>query len=172
MDCLPRDLPASAFTGTQLFSMSLNWLWLPRAAEAGFHTGPQAPGTGTVSGLYIPVSSVPSHASGTTDGQEALGLMTAMSLRMTEMEFLAQAVGRSWLIKAQPRRFRGNSFPQLGDTLSSDRVSLSLLGSSKARKPRCLSRHGVGGLVQSPCSSMPCPGLGLNMGTLFLLLCT
>lgn len=97
MDCLPRGLPVSAFSGTQLSSV-----------ESQVAVSPQAPGTGTMSGLYVPVSSVPSRTSGTTNGQETLGLMTAVSPRM------AQAAGGSWLIKA---RSYGDSFPQLGDTL-------------------------------------------------------
>lgn len=104
--------------------------------------------------------------------QESLGLTTAVPLRMTRRESLAHTVGKPWLIRhslEEPMETDPLSWETL--SFSSDRASLPLQGSSKAGKPRCLSRHSET-LVQPPCPSMPCPGLGLNMGTLFFLLCT
>lgn len=172
MDCLPWDLPASAFSGTQLFSVSLSWLWPHRAAQPESHTGPQTPRSLSAQGPLEPLGAI--------NGQETWGFMTAVSLKVTGMESPAQAAGRSWLIKVQPRRCPGDAFPPLGDTLlrRSKLLFAGLLQGQETQVPlqACWgpcpgsSRH----LWPPPATSLllPCPRLGLNMATLFLLLCT
>lgn len=116
-------------------------------------TGHRHLGTGSVSGLYILVSSVASHDNGQT-----LCLMTHVSLS----DWKGASGPGIWQVLA----YEGTPLDPLEteslcweDTFCLFRQSKPLmLGSSKAR---CLSRH-TRTLVRSPCLSMSCPGLGLN----------
>jgi hypothetical protein len=157
MDCLPRDLPASAFSGTQFFS--------------GVSGGCGPTGTWDRDHVWF-VCPCQFSALSHLGYHQWSGDIGFNDCRVPENDRNGVSGPSSRQVLANKGKIPWRLIPSAGrHSFSSDRASLPLLGSSKARTPRCLSRH-AGVLVWPPCSSMPCPGLGLNTGTLVLLLCT